>query len=460
MNTTPAGAAVPHRARRFALVLALLAVAAGLAVWLVWARKSAGARPEPPRPTGVEDPEVAAVLDRAREKAAESHTAEAWGEYGLVLLAHQFEAQAAVCVEEAGRLDPRNPRWPYARALMAVKREAERAPDFLRRALDADNGGPYRTNALFLLGDVLVELGKPDEAAEAYASALASAPGHPRAELGLGQVALARGDAGTARGRLERAAGDARSALQAHALLAQLARGEGDEGRARAHEKAAAASPPAQPWPDALLEHVVSLQVGRQARARRAGELEAEGRHLEAAELHLKNLTQDRSVRALVGAGFNLAQAGDFDRGVQLLREAVAREPGDGRARTTLASVLFARAELISLRNPAAPAVRPLFEEAAELARRAAADKPDYAPAYLYWGASLKYLGNPKGAIEPLRTGLAVRPDDFEMNLALGQVLAATGDTRGAEASFKNAQALNPDDPRPSAELKKLNPGK
>ena len=88
------------------------------------------------------------------------------------------------------------------------------------------------------------------------------------------------------------------------------------------------------PWPDPLLGHVASLQVGHRARLAQAEELEGNGRHADAASLYLKSLERDRSARALVGAGFNLAQSGYQDRGLELMREGVNKDPEDATART------------------------------------------------------------------------------------------------------------------------------
>lgn len=452
---TPPAGGTPRRWRFPLLALVLIAFAAGAAGWWYWGRTTPFAA-DPPAATA-EDPEINEVLRRTRQKVVDSpKAAAAWGEYGFVLLAHQFERESDQCFAEAARLDPADPRWPYARARIAIKRDAENAPKYLREALAAGGGGPYRTPALLALGDVLLEQGKPDEAADAYRQVLVAEPNHPRAELGLGQLALARGDAAAAQAHLTQAVGDGRTAKHAHALLAQLGRTQKDEAAAVAHEKAAAAILSTPPWPDPLLGHVASLQVGHRARLAQAEELESEGRHAEAAKLYLQSLERDRSARALVGAGFNLAQSGHADHGLELMREGVSKDPDDARARTKLAAALFARAELEVHRVPGSPRAKPWFEEAAGQARRAAELKPDNAPAYLYWGLCLKYLGDPKGAAVPLRRGVAVRPDDFEMNLALGQVLAAVGETAEAAVWLNNARQIDPKDPRPKQELDKI----
>ena len=445
----------PVQSRRRSRLLVLLAVgllAVG-AAWWVWGRKAEPSA-EPPVASAPDDPELDVALQKARQKVTgEPTSAAAWGEYGSLLLANQFERESDRCFEEAARLDPANPRWPYARARIAVKRDTARAPELLRRTLAVGNGDPFRVHAQLALADLLLEQGKHDEAASLYREVPDADAARARADLGLGQIALAARDFDAAQRHLSRAVADARSARAARALLAELARGRGDEAQAAAHEKAAAAVESAPPWPDPLLEYVVSLQVGQRARLRQAEEFERDGRHAEAAELHLQCLARERTARSLVGAGFNLAQSGSLDRGLALMREGVQKDPSDARNCTRLASVLFAVAELELHRSPGSSRARPWLEEAATHARRAAEAKPDFAPAYLYWGLSYKLLGDPKASVDPLRKGVAVRPDDFEMNLGLGQVLAASGNPAEAERWLRNAREIDPKDPRPEREL-------
>ena len=54
-----------------------------------------------------------------------------------------------------------------------------------------------------LLGDLLLELGRPAEAAQAYAASLAQQPSRARSLLGAAQAAQLGGDAVTARARYQ-----------------------------------------------------------------------------------------------------------------------------------------------------------------------------------------------------------------------------------------------------------------
>lgn len=81
--------------------------------------------------------------------------------------------------------------------------DGERAVALLRDAAAMDarqapTGPPYVLPAAELLGAVLLELGRPAEAAEAYAAALARRPGRTQALLGLARARAAAGETAAA----------------------------------------------------------------------------------------------------------------------------------------------------------------------------------------------------------------------------------------------------------------------
>ena len=54
--------------------------------------------------------------------------AEAWGRLGKLLLTHAFVEQAAECFANAERFGPRDPRWPYLRAITLLAQNDSSAP--------------------------------------------------------------------------------------------------------------------------------------------------------------------------------------------------------------------------------------------------------------------------------------------------------------------------------------------
>jgi tetratricopeptide (TPR) repeat protein len=454
-SRSPAPSRRPAARRRLAAVALLLALA-GAGLWY-WGHHPPAARPEPPLPAGIADAEVKAVLESGRAKVlADPDSARAWGEYGLLLLAHLFADEADACFARASELDTSDPRWPYARSLIALKRDPQNAPGLLRKTVDTHGDAEYVAAARLTLAETLLERGSLDEAEALFLESLGPDPGQPRALLGLGLVAAARGDDAAATKFLTAARSSPFARRQAAARLAALARARGDAKAAAGLEQEAANLPQDPPWPDPILDGVLDLQVGHRGRERRIARLEQEGRFAEAIAEYQAQLAIGRTAKALTGAAVNLARLREYDEALKLLREAVAGEPADPLARYTLTLVLFTKTEKEWYADPESPAVHAALREVIEEAKRTIELKPDQAEAYLFWGLSLRFLGEPAKALDPLRKGLGVQPDHFALLLALGQVLAATGDSAGAERALENARKIRPDDPRPAQELEKL----
>ena len=447
--TTPAPG-TPRRVRPAVAVAALVGVVA--AGWWVWPARP---RPEPPLPADIPDPEVRAAVDDARGKVlAGRRSAEAWGRLGMVYLANGFEPEADRSFEEAARLDPADPRWPYGRGRIALLRNPDTVLDLLRQAADAGTGSVYGPAIRLQLAETLLERGQAAEA-EPLFQAEAGKPEYPhRAAYGLGLAALARGDRAAAARHLALAREKRVVRPQALAQLAALARDSGDAAAAARYEQEAAEAPLAGRWQDPFLNEVADLQVGRVGFRERAEGLTAAGRHAEAADLMLRAARARPTARGLTEAGFLLLRAGDFDRALPVLREAAAMDPNDPVAQYNLALGVFMPAEREVARAPGA--ARDRFEEVVRYASRATQLKPDYGMAYLLWGVSLKLLGRTAEAVDPLRRGVAAKPEEFELQYALAEVLAATGAGAEARQYAENARRLDPNDPRPSRLLPTL----
>jgi Flp pilus assembly protein TadD len=405
-----------------------------------------------------EESEVRQVLQEYYQKLLQQRrNGSAWGEYGTILLAHLFDREADDCLAIASRLDPHDPRWSYARAHIALKRRPAEAVDLLRQAVEASRDQPkYLPACEMTLAEVLLERGETEQAAQLFRKYLSPPPGEPRARFGLALVALAQGDPAEAWTHLFAVREHPCCRKQAHTHLAALARAKGDLAAARQYESIVSTADPDPPWPDPYLDHVVSLQVGRRGLQRRAGVLERDGRFLEAAQLYLKALQDQRTVEALLGAAVNLARLHQHGEALKLLREALEIDSRDARVQYTYALVLYAHAEIVQSQDPHHPQLREWFQEAAAAAQRALELKPDHGRACLFRGLALLQLGQVQEAIAPLRQGLSIEPDNFDLHLALGQALARLGQFQEAEKELQTAAQLRPMDPRPVLELQRL----
>ena len=435
------------RTRLAALVL-LLAVGAGGVWW--WSRP---APLIPPLPPDIQDAEVSRAVERARQEvSADPRSATAWGNLGMTLLAHLFDREADRSFAEAARLDPNEPQWPYARALIALKRDPEQAVPLLRQAVAAaertSQSGPFRVQ----LAEALLERHEVEEAERLFRDEGAG-PSNPRAALGLGQALLVQGKRAAAVEAFEAARNDPSSRKQATSQLAALARQGGVPGD---YEKEAVAMPDDQVWPDPLLDRIVLLQVGRRGRERKVGQLEKQRRFAEAVREYLEQIAIEPTAKAHIGAGINLARLKEYDQALAHLREGVRLEGDNAQGHYTLALVLFSMAEREWQHAPGSERAKAWFGEAARHGRRAAELKPDHARAYLSWGLALKYLGKPTEAVVALRKGVGCRPEDFELQLALGGALVDAGRAEEAKTYLENARSLDGKDPRPGEILGRL----
>src|SRR4051794_6021131 len=86
----PAPPAPPRRLVWLLLAAAVLLAGGSAGAWWWWHRPPAAARPEPPLPTGVTDPEVRAAIEQARQQVLDRpDSPAAWGHYGMTLRAHE-----------------------------------------------------------------------------------------------------------------------------------------------------------------------------------------------------------------------------------------------------------------------------------------------------------------------------------------------------------------------------------
>jgi tetratricopeptide (TPR) repeat protein len=429
---------VPRR-KWVLLTLALAAAAGGVGAYFAL-------RPERPIPPTVEvpadDPELAAAVADARQAVEdEPRSADAWGRLGLVLAAHRFPDEALACFEQAERLAPTDPRWPYHQGLILGGRDPAAAVEKYRRA-----AGLGRSDAVRLrLAETLLTLGRTDEAEAEFRELARAEPNHPRANLGLARIALDRGDLAGCEKHLATAANDPRSRQAAATVFAELWYRKGDPAAAAASQRRAAELPPDAPWPDPGSADLGKVRTGLAARSMLADELLDRGRFDEA-ERVLRGILRDRpgSDRHRVLLGLALINRKDYAAAEQVMKEAV-----HDRAEAPRAYYLMGLGRM-NLGRPG---------EAAEAFRRAVALKPDYTSAHLRLGDCLRQTGDRRGAVEAYRAAVSSRPNDPGPYVSAAEVLIEDGRPAEANELLKQALALDPEQPRARELLAKLEDG-
>ena len=460
LPATPIPSIVPPTRRRrwvgigIATCILLTAGGGGLGWYLRQSRP-----PQPPVMMIAEgaDPAVVAAVEKARQQVlADPKSATNWGELGMVFAAHGLDPEAEPCFAEAERLDPADPRWPYFRGLAASVRDPDHAIPLLKRAITLKPNDPEALLAArLLLAEVLLDQHQTDAAEVLFREGVTQNPFNPRAQFGLSQVALTRGDRKAAREMLSPLAESPAVRKRAAILLTTLAREDGELTAAARYEEAARLLPDDPSWPDPYLLQVRSREVGRQGILREVQSLEAAGQLSRAAQLLIPRVQDDPDPWILVSAGTTMGKLRDYSRAKEFFRECLRRDPGHAQAHYFLAIMLFYEAE--TLRPDQQEKARGLLREAADSARSAVALRPDYGLAWLYLGRARLGLGETSGAVEALQQAVACRPEFVDPHLYLAEALAGGGRIEEAVCNARNAEKLaRPGDTRPHQLLDRL----
>ena len=171
-----------------------------------------------------------------------------------------------------------------------------------------------------------------------------------------------------------------------------------------------------------------------------------------------------RSADALHLLGVIAYQVGRHEIALDLIRQAIAFQPGNVEAHGNLCSILrekgrldeavVAYRQLIAVKPDSADLYiifgnvlidKGLVDEAISAYRQAIALKPDYAEAYSNLGNALKKTGRIDEAIAVYRQAIVLKPDYAEAHNNLGNALKDSGQLAEAVAAYGQAIALKPD---------------
>jgi tetratricopeptide (TPR) repeat protein len=457
MTTQPAA----RQGKTLVLVLAALLLLGGAVAAYLWWPSGPPAPPEIPL-DGVE-PKVAQAVKSARAAVVkEPQAAATWGRLGRTLLANELYPDIyLICFNEAERLDPRDPRWPYfaAGALINLGKHEEAIAKLQRAADLCEQGHQAPLAPRLLLAETLLAHGQAAAAEHHFRKALAADKNDPRAHFGLAQLAYGRGDWQACRGYLEQSLGTPQARKKAAALLATVCERLGDKENADKYSDWAARLPRDIGWSDPFKAENYAFSRRKRDQYRAVDQLEGEGRLGEAAailEQVIESYPDDYLPHLMMARV--LPQMREFERVEAHIRRARELAPDKIQADYLMALALFKRGEklLLAPRGDREKA-RALFEESVSTARKVLAAKPDYGFAYWAQGLSLKHLGRTDEAIAALRQAVHCNPEYVDIHLALGLTLAEAGQVREARFYLDQAALLaGPNDPRPKAALHKL----
>lgn len=411
------------------VALGISAITANVA-WLVRRPQLA---PMPPIAVEGLEPEVAAIIETAMGNVqANATSAQAWGDLGSVLRAHDLGQEANICLANAEQLDRSDYRWPYLLGVSLTTTDADAALACFRRAAVLATDKPH---VQLRLAEALAGRGLSNEAGPIVEGVLASRPKEPHAQLIKARLLLEQGQLEESHSWAEKSAASAPEKRATHLLLVQVCRRLGDKaGQERAEAALAELPDGLTGWPDPDLETVMALRRDRKWRIMAAEQKAASGQVIEAtAELAQLVQDGDPSASAAITLVKSYLDQKEFGKAEAALVE-LLRQHGDN--------------EKLHVQLGIACLGQEHYESAAEAFRRAIVLKHDHVAAHYYLGYALRMAGDSSKAIDAFAAAVRLSPGYASARIDLAELLLAAGNRDEALRHLEVALRLAPQNPR------------
>ena len=358
------------------------------------------------------EPEVAKQLQSvqrilreviSRADATSKRRANAFGEYGRVLQAYRYDAEATACYRLALAEYPDEFRWLHLLgcSLESAGQLADAEAAF-KKALTVATSTATRVR----LGNVLMQQNRRDEARAIFASLIRADSGLSAAYAGAGLLALEERDYNAAIRHLRRALELAPAANRLHYSLAMAYRGAGDIDQARLHLKLRG-DVGLRP-DDPLLDELNELIRGTQVHIVRGKIALAAGATADAVrEFQLALAASPDHPAAHINLAVALTTLKRPDPAIEHLRAALKIDSQNKTAQFNLASLLYSRGESI---------------EAAEWLRKLLKSDPLDTGAQLLLARTLVAQRRTTDAIEGLIDATRKLPDDESLTVFLADL--------------------------------------
>ena len=440
MNAPPEPAAVKRWPRRVVLALAAALVVGG--VLLAYLKT----RPSPVLPeVALEaiDPDLASAIVVATEKVRENPRSEAaWGFLCKLLLANGLDAEANVCLRQLEKLDAKDPRWPYYRALANLQTNTDQAIASSRRAIEVgERAEPGVTAPHKLLATILIQEGRNEEADEILQVVRAKELDSPQTVYLSALLLANRNDLPGSIALLRRLIKDSTTRLKACTKLSQLHLRLGDSESARKWDKIARKLPPDDLFDDPYANEVRQFWVGREQRFAEVARLEKLHRYVEALAL-LEAMVEDRErtvSRAHVNLGKILVRLARGPEAERAFSNALLLSSDDAETYNCLALVRLFQGEERETRFRDREGAKAHYLRALDSAQTAVRINPYLGEAQMTLGQIRLALGERKEGIAALRECLRTRPQLSNALLLLGEALAKDGQPVEARQHLRDA---------------------
>lgn len=355
--------------------------------------------PVPAVPLEGLDADVRSAIEKARAGAlAQPKSADASGHLGMVLQAHALDQPATIAYQRAARLDPKEFSWRYFLALSL--QQTSQIDQALGEITGALRLRPDYAPAVLLHGELLLKLGRFQEASAAMEPLLAATPEAPLVLYDLGRVKFAQQDFTAADSYYRRAVQAYPDYGAAWFGLAETSKRLGRRDEAEKDYQIADShkdlKPPAD---DPLLAEVHKQATGIENRLRVAKGL------------------QDRR---------------EFDRAAKLYREVLKQYPDNI---DSLVNLIY----IAQFPNQSTP------QEVEELYARARLVNPKLPELYMYHGTALAAQGKYDAAISELTKAVQLRPANAEAHAWLGDIHERQRHIPDAISEYRIAVEQQPD---------------
>jgi tetratricopeptide (TPR) repeat protein len=335
--------------------------------------------------------------------------AEAYGELGVLYQGYTLVEPARAAFENARRLNPKDPRWPYYLGhIQWRENQPEAAIGLFEEALELAPGeAPIHVR----LGEVLLEQGRLDEA-DGHFAAAAEAGDNATALFNRGQIASQQGETQKAVDFFQQTLALAPDATSVHAPLAVAYRQLGDVEKAQQHleQRGEGTVRLKDPW----MERPFFLST---------------------------------TMRQALEAGEALYRNGQFGEALQAYRQATAADPLCTRPRMRLATTLVQMAEAARSVEGQEEVVAGALNEALKQYRIVLQIQPEHPRAHTQMAYLLVQQGQLNRAEEHYRAALEADPDSHATWVSLGNLQLDEGRPADALDAFTTVLAVEPTHP-------------
>ncbi len=379
-------------------------------------------------------PEVQEVLEReiAAVRSAPGD-GERHGRLGLAFEIHALWPEARASFDNASRLDPTRPEWPYHRAIATQRSRSVDAAlvelEALVRAFPDFAPGHHRFGDLLLERDD-EELGDAERAREAFATSVRLAPRYAQGYVGLGRVHLGKGRFEEAAAQLELALERNPNERMAHYLLGTAYRGLGRREDAE-REFQLGVDAEYNFLPDGLSELSRSFLIGIAPIISNAMVSLAANRTQEAIDmLERARPKYPDDIELLNTLAVAYKRKGNFERALELLFHAKKLDEENVQTLVNLAETHLAKQE---------------YHGALAYATRSTEIDPNLGRGHFSRGRALIFLQRDEEAYAALREARRLDARNAYVDLALAETCSRLGKKEEAKEYFADAARRLPD---------------